>query len=538
MANNRYNFINFLRGENQRHDFDYMIEPVVKQIALAKQYNIPATFLLQYDALIDERFLEVIKAEDPDLIEVGAWFEVPKQLVDAAGLKWRGREGFTWDWYNEVGFLVGYTPAEREMLIDEYFSKFKEIWGEYPEVVGSWHIDAHSLNYMVEKYGVIGSCMCRDQVGTDGYSIFGGYHNPYYPCKNNMYLPANKKENRINAPLFKMLGEDLTYNYDHQYLIYKCGITKDIDCPNTMEPSFDTIGGNEKFVRAYMDNTCLPINSAFSYTQVGQENGFGWNRFGKNLEMQFPIFKEYADKGLIKFEKFSETAKWWRENNPETPSSVAVAEKDYLNGDRKSYWCYNKNYRINVYTQMKNFWIRDIYFYNDNYKERHLVNPCTTHGTVFDALPAVDGFNWSNEFVRAGIYPVAVRNGKYRAVEYKKVEAKVDNGVLTTTFTTDLGEITVTAGEMLELTAPEGVNWQFRYAMPHDEVKEGGQGHGDKVNDWDNNLVKWNKNSISYVHNNFKYKLKVAEGKISKKSRDGEILFEAKNGKLALTSEF
>ena len=536
--NNVYNFMNFLRGENQAHDIEYMVEPMRESIKLAKEYDIPVTFMLQYDALIDTRFTHVIKAEQDGRIELGAWFEVPKQLVDAAGLKWRGREGFTWDWYNEVGFLVGYTPAEREKLIDEYFEKFKEIWGVYPEVVGSWHIDAHSLNYMVEKYGVVGSCMCRDQIGTDGYSIFGGYHNPYYPCKNNMYLPANEKENRIDAPLFKMLGEDLIYNYDHQYLVKKYGAGKEFDHPNTMEPAFPEIGGNANFVRGYMENTCNPLNAEFCFSQVGQENGFGWKRIGPGLKVQFPIFKEYIEKGLISFHKFADIVKDWAANNPDTPSSVAVSEKDHLGGERKSYWCYNKKYRVNVYTQKSYFWIRDIYFNNDNYKERHLETPCTTHGTVFDALPAVDGFNWSNEFVRAGIYPVTKRNGKYRAVEYKKVEAEVKNGVLTTTFTTEVGDITIKAGENLELTAPESVKWQFRYAMPHDEVKEGGQGHGDKVNDWDDNLVKWNKNSISYVHNNFKYKLKVAEGKISKKSRDGEILFEAKNGKLTLTIEF
>ena len=536
--NNRYNFINFLRGENQAHDIEYMLEPMREQIKLAKEIDIPVTFLLQYDALIDERFINIIKAEDEKRVEVGGWFEIPKQLVEAAGLKWRGREGFTWDWYNEVGFLEGYTQEERALLIDEYFKKFKEIFGYYPEVVGSWHIDAFSINYMAEEYGIVGTCMCRDQVGTDGYSIFGGYHNPYYPCKNNMYLPAQNEENKINIPLFKMLGEDLIYNYDHQYLVYKYGMPTHMDKPNTMEPAFPTLGGNEKFVRAYMDNTCLPINSAFSYTQVGQENGFGWVRIGPGLNVQFPIFKEYIDKGLIKFEKFAETAKWWKENYPDTPSSVSVAEKDYLGGDRKSYWCYNKQYRINVYTQRNNFWIRDIYFNNDNYKERHLVDPCTTHGIMIDALPVVEGFMWSDEFVRAGIYPVAERNGRLRMVEFSKVEAKEENGVLTTTFTTSYGDVVITAGEKIEITAPAEIKWQFRYAMPHDEIKEGGQGHGDKVNAWDDNLVKWTKDAIYYLHNDFKYKLKVAEGKISKKSKDGEILFEAKNGKLTLTSEF
>ena len=111
---------------------------------LHEEFGVPVTFLLQYDALIDDGFIKVLKPEDTKTVEVGAWFEIPKQLVEAAGLKWRGREGFTWDWYNEVGFLVGYTQEERVLLIDEYFKKFKEIFGYYPVVVGSWHIDTFS----------------------------------------------------------------------------------------------------------------------------------------------------------------------------------------------------------------------------------------------------------------------------------------------------------------------------------------------------------------------------------------------------------
>ena len=61
--NNVYNFMNFLRGENQAHDIEYMVEPMRESIKLAKEYDIPVTFMLQYDALIDTRFTDVIKAE-------------------------------------------------------------------------------------------------------------------------------------------------------------------------------------------------------------------------------------------------------------------------------------------------------------------------------------------------------------------------------------------------------------------------------------------------------------------------------------------
>jgi hypothetical protein len=39
--------------------------------------------------------------------EIGAWLEVVRPLVEKAGLAWRGRPGFDWDWHADVGFTVG-----------------------------------------------------------------------------------------------------------------------------------------------------------------------------------------------------------------------------------------------------------------------------------------------------------------------------------------------------------------------------------------------------------------------------------------------
>ena len=134
-------------------------------------------------------------------------------LCDAASIPWRGR--FPWDWHCNVGFLVGDEKEEREKLIDEAFNRFRDIFGYYPATCGSWHIDAYSLNYMYEKYGITASCNCKEQYGTDGYTIWGGiYSGAYYPSKNNMLSPAKSSENQINVPVFRMLGSDPIYQYD------------------------------------------------------------------------------------------------------------------------------------------------------------------------------------------------------------------------------------------------------------------------------------------------------------------------------------
>ena len=533
----RINFINFLRGVNQAHDFDYMIEPVVEQLKVAKEFDVPVTFMLQYDALIDDGFIKVLSAEDSKMVEIGGWFEIPKQLVEAVGLEWRGREGFTWDWYNEVGFLIGYTPEERMLLIDEYFKKFKEIFGYHPVVVGSWHIDAFSMNYMAEKYGVIGSCMCREQIGTDGYTMWGGHRSVYFPNKNNMFAPAKDKKNQMNLVAFRMLGECPIYCYDHPYLA-TVGGGANLFGRNvfTMEPASKVTGGHPDYKNNYYRNESNPLNSQFTYTQIGQENGFAWTLYNVSVgsPLQVGGAKKLADEGKVVFEKFSETAKWFMDKYDTTPASVYAAEEDYFESGRKSYWCYNTDLRANVYIQNKMFWIRDIYLYDDEYKGRYVDKNCVTHSCTYDNLPAVDGYVWSNEFVRAGIYPVTVKNGKKRAVMLGKTEIKNEDGILNFKAITDLGDIEITVADKITLKAPEGVKWQFRYAMPEKEFVEDGQGHGEGVNEWDNNIVKWDKKAVHYVHNGYKYKFGAIKGKIDKNSTNGFVTFLPEKGELIL----
>ena len=87
--------------------------------------------------------------------------------------------------------FVIYQAGERET------SDFKRIFGFYPKSAGSWFIDAHTLNYLSQKYGIIASCNCKDQIGTDGYTMWGGYWNQaYYPSINNAYMPAQNPENQ------------------------------------------------------------------------------------------------------------------------------------------------------------------------------------------------------------------------------------------------------------------------------------------------------------------------------------------------------
>jgi len=211
------NIINFIRQCEPRIDWiteDVLYETVVAQIDILKKHQLKGTFLLQYDALIDVRYQKLLKNLPADMFEIGAWWEIPQPLVENSGYTWRGR--YPWDWHADVGFATGYSPDERVKLVDTYMTDFKKVFGSYPKSVGSWFIDAHTLQYMHERYGIVASCNCKDQIGTDGYTLWGGYWNQgYYPSRKNAYMPAQNSENQIPVPIFRMLGSDPIHQYDN-----------------------------------------------------------------------------------------------------------------------------------------------------------------------------------------------------------------------------------------------------------------------------------------------------------------------------------
>lgn len=339
--------------------------------------------------------------------EKGAWFEVVQPLAEKAGLKWRGRDGWAWDYHANVGFLIGYTPAEREMLIDVYMEDYKNIIGHYPESVGSWFIDTHSFEYMYEKYGIKAACICRDQWGTDGYSLWGGYYNQaYYPSRKNMFSPAQTEKNQINLPIFRMLGSDPIYQYDAGFTGGGCYNPAQHQPVYTLEPTYPMCGGDEKWVRWFFKESFDNISLSFGYAQVGQENSFGWEKMKAGLQMQYRIVSEMAKKGEIEVQTLKESGEWYSSKYKDTPPSAIVAQSDWKNKGHQSIWFYSKNYRVNLFAEENRLWIRDLHLFDEEYTERYLYDVCTTHNMVYDNLPIVYGNRWSGGNIWAGMYPV------------------------------------------------------------------------------------------------------------------------------------
>ena len=103
------NIINFIRQTDYRvENADSLLyETVCEQVKLVNKYDLPATFLLQYDALINPLYQDLLKSKLNAHSEIGAWWELTQPQIEAAGIKWRGEH--SWVSHANIAFSTGYT---------------------------------------------------------------------------------------------------------------------------------------------------------------------------------------------------------------------------------------------------------------------------------------------------------------------------------------------------------------------------------------------------------------------------------------------
>lgn len=391
------NIINFVRQTDYRvaNADELLFGAVQEQVKLLNRYNMPATFLLQYDALINPLYQELLKTELSADSEVGCWFEITQPHVEAAGIEWRGEH--SWVSHANIAFSTGYTPEEREKLVDVYMAKFKEVFGQYPASVGSWFIDSYSLGYMYDKYHIVASCNCKDQIGTDGYTLWGGYWNQaYYPSRLNGYMPAQTAENQIPVPVFRMLGSDPIYQYDHSIGGGRQGV-------ESLEPVYPRSGMDKAWVEYLLESVVNQPALAFNYTQAGQENSFTWQAMQKGLEMQIPLFDSLRKSDKIRVETLRQSGTWFKENFDVTPATAVTTLTDIRGEGNKSVWFNSRYYRANLLWEGDSFRFRDIHLFDEMFESQYFKQAGTGNQFFYFTLPVVDGNRWSTVDRKAGL---------------------------------------------------------------------------------------------------------------------------------------
>lgn len=507
MSKKSTNIVCFVRGCDPRPysaDAD-LLGSLEKELELTEKYGFECTILFDYFALVTPEFTEAYKKRS-GCAEAGIWFEITKPLIEDAGMVWKWPE--PWDWHVYPGFFEAYEPEEREKIIDVAFAKYKEVFGFYPRVVGSWLMDAYSMKYMADNYDMDAFCVCREQFGVDAYTLWGGYFNgAYYASVNNMLIPAQSKEKQINVPVLRMLGMDPADAYDETWRKH----TEKSWGARTLEPTWPT-AQDEKWVRWYFKNLCENEDLGFSYTQTGQENSFGFEaHYGKGLEMHYKILTELVNEGKVTVEKMSDTGKWFKENYDTTPATV-YSNMDFSdeNIDCQSVWYSSKKYRANLYNFEGTVKIRDINLFDEDYEEYYLKKAHKGGSGKYYAYPVVDGYLWGSQNDLSGLYfdkKGSVTEMKKFGDTVKSVITFEDGNTADVVFD-DYG-ITVTATSDFVLT----LQCDKTRARQLEDIYE---------------------NTVNYRQDGHVYHMHITEGKLDM-SGERPLTVASENGKAALT---
>ena len=501
------NIINFIRAVEPRCPVD-LIEPVREQIALMKHHNLRGTFLLQYDAMLVPEIVAMLRELDPNQFELGVWHEIVQPEVESIGIPWTGR--FPWDWHAHCGFSVGYTKEQRERLCDALFEKFREIFGAYPRVFGSWFFDSHTVRYLCDTYGLDALCNCKEQYGTDGYTLWGGYYGQgYYPSKFNSFCPAQTKENQVNVPILRMLGSDHVYQYDFGMSLEDGAKTQGVI---TLEPVYTGVtggGGVPKWVDWYLRENYNGDCLSFGYAQAGQENAFGWTAMKDGLTYQFAEIARLQNEGKLEVEPMGDTGRWFKQTYEETPASAITAHNAFDDDKKTSIWYSNKYLRLNVYADGDAVRIRDLHVFAERYPDPFEETVCESNEAVYETLPLIDGNRHTGHGILAGGYFIDA-DGKELSCETMQFE-DLGDGKLRLTY----APITVYAdNNRIRIEGPKDFSLQLR---------RGSDDHMPTVDALSSNAL-----SLSY--NGTSYHLQMLAGTIASVDRlmsaDGAIEIE------------
>ena len=295
-------------------------ENIRAQYKIVLKNDLPATWLLTYDTLLNPDVVKTIKLMDKKQ-EIGIFLEVTPGFSSAANVTYN--ESGSWHHATSV-FLSGYTQEERIRFIDTVFEKFKKELEYYPTSVGSWWTDSFSLNYMKEKYAITANLTCADQFSTDGYQIWGQYWStPFYPSKKHAGIPAGKNEDKIGIVTLQWAARDPYYGYQNSLYSTQDYFTK---------PNKD-INYFKKLLEVYAGSK----DSEFGQITVGLEGDF-------TPEAYNGVFKQQMDavsKSGYKAATMKEFADWYSKNFPELSPPRRI---DY----DKATWYQSPWYRVGI----------------------------------------------------------------------------------------------------------------------------------------------------------------------------------------------
>lgn len=360
-------FITLVNPVRISHYSDNPILSLKKQYQPILQRQLPASWLFTYDALTFPEMSDAIKSMDNNQ-DIGLFLEVTEKYASASGVIYNKTD--SWHRSNSI-FLSGYNQSDRIKLIDNLFEEFKKQFNYYPTSVGAWWIDSFSLNYMQKKYGITANLVVADQVGTDGYTIWGQYWSlPYYPSKNHAAIPAQNSENKLDIVNLQWAPRDPLNGYS---------------TPSNLRSSlystqdYYTIGLSDDYLENLISLYSSKNENNFGQITLGLEGDFGANSYseGSQYEKYIQTAKKFSDTGNFTVSNMKQFSQWYRNRFPEKSPAYIIESKNLLEkNSSEAIWYQNPQYRLGgVFNPSeKKFKIVDLRIYQQNFREPFYLN--------------------------------------------------------------------------------------------------------------------------------------------------------------------
>lgn len=322
---------------------DRSLDNLSYQISQIQKYNLPSSWLLQYDTLYDQELTQMIKTS-PGL-EIGALLEVSEKLATDAQVSYKIADG---DYYRpDKVFLAGYSPDQRAKLIKTYFKKYQQVFGHFPQITGGWYIDSQSQQYL-SKLKVTAALVVADQYDTDSLASWGKYFSmPFYPSKYSSLEPAQNQSDKI--PIVNL-------QWAQRHPVY--GYGKKIEDSRHSLQANDYI--NNGFDSSYFDNL-LNIylsqeNTDFVQITIGLEAGQEAVRFSEEFARQISFVKELVDNKQVQAKTVGDFANWYHRRYPGISPSHFISAAN-------NYWYMSPYFRLAVFWQNNHFKVKDLRYY-------------------------------------------------------------------------------------------------------------------------------------------------------------------------------
>ena len=330
---------------SRRYWQDPSIQTLVNQREAIEKRELVATWLLQYDTLLDQEIIDLFKNSNSSQ-EVGAFLEVSEKWATDARVSYKVADG---DYYRpDKVFLSGYKPQDRQKLIKTYFKKYKEVFDRTPRSVGAWYIDANSQN-LLAKLKVTAAITVADQYDTDSASIWGKYWNaPYYPSKLNSLQPASNQSNKIPIVNLQWAQRDLTLGYGAQIRNSRHSLQANDYINNGFTTDYF-----KKLFALFLENA----GQDFIQVTIGLESGQEALTFFEEFERQLDIIKSYQSASLIKVVSVRDFAAWYHNKYP------GISPLHLIKKGNNS-WYMSTKFRAAVFNVDQHYILKDLRFFN------------------------------------------------------------------------------------------------------------------------------------------------------------------------------